>query len=121
MALDDEQLDLLQVTSDLLATARLAGISYLEARKRCREAMTRASKAGCSDASIAQALGVTRVRVQQILEQEEWRAELTDEEYDKLIMSFAPAALTSIEHEESSAKEVHDRARKALRQKGAGS
>ena len=110
MALDEEQLEGLRAASALTATARLAGISYLEARKRAREAIARASEMGCTEASIAKACGVTRHRVQQVLEQEAMRAEMNEEDYDKLIMSFPPLGLTSQEHQEWSANQVHGEA-----------
>ena len=106
--MNDDQLEGLRVVSDLSATSRLAGIAYLEARKRAREAVARASELGCSDASIAKAIGVTRHRIRQVLEQEEMRKEMSEEEYDKLIMAFPPAGLTSQEHQEWSANQVHE-------------
>lgn len=107
MALDDEQLEALRTATDLAATSRLAGIAYLEARKRAREAVARANQMGCSETAIAKSIGVTRTRIQQVLEQEAMRAEMTEEEYDMLIMAFPPAGLTSQEHQEWSANQVH--------------
>lgn len=59
--------------------------------------MVRAVNGGCSQTAVAKAVGVTKQRVKQVLDQEAKRKEMHEEEYDKLIMSFPPAGLTSKE------------------------
>lgn len=57
----------------------------------------RAVQGGCSQTAVAKAVGVTKQRVKQVLDQEAKRREMDEEDYDKLIMSFPPAGLTSRE------------------------
>ena len=59
--------------------------------------MVRAVEGGCSQTAVARAVGVTKQRIKQVLDQEAKRREMDEEDYDKLIMSFPPAGLTSRE------------------------
>ena len=104
MVLDDQQQKQLRIAADLFGTARLAGISYLELAKRAREAIARAGELGCAEATIANALGVTRCHVHQLLEQEALKTELTDQQSDCLVVSFPPAPCAGAD--ENSAERV---------------
>ncbi len=95
--MDEKHEELLRTASAVSSTARLAAIAHLEARKRAREAMVRAVQGGCSQTAVAKAVGVTKQRVKQVLDQEAKRKDMDEEDYDKLIMSFPPAGLTSRE------------------------